>query len=300
MLLPRPCGPTSKMAIGPLLLGCLLFLTGCLRPAIISTTHPVQAADASSASEQSGNPQNDSSLQMLSLNPTPTALTAEGGMIIVPPPENARTPVGESPQNEDVLPDHFRLDSVPVGKQTRPLNCEFQTASDLVWSYGFPFSWDEIFAVVGPDPNGNPHVGFVGESLDDPPGSIYPDGYGVYAEPIAKGLQSLGIHAEVFYGKTADWLREQIASGSPVMVWATANMIQRDPEYWTTKDGQRVKGVRGEHTYLVYGYDREGVWVGDPWDGQRKHYPWDVFLASWDILDRMALMIMTTSDAQSP
>ena len=221
-------------------------------------------------------------------------------IVIGPSPEQTEVTAKSEREPEQTLPESVILENVPVGKQTRPLNCEFQTASDLIWSYGFPYAWDEIFAVVGPDPKGNPHVGFVGESLDDPPGSIYPDGYGVYAEPIAEGLQVLGIHAEVFYGKSADWLREQIASGNPVMVWATANMIPRQPVYWTTADGQRVKGVRGEHTYLVYGYDRDGVWVGDPWDGQRKHYPWDVFLASWDILDRMALVITRTMEAQSP
>ncbi len=189
-------------------------------------------------------------------------------------------------------PEKVLLEDVPIGKQTRPLNCEFQSASDLLWYYGFPYSSDEIFQLVGHDPGGNPHVGFVGRSFDDPPGRLYPNGYGVYAEPIARGLAKVGIKAEVHYNESVEWLKEQIRQGNPVMIWATANMVKREPEYWTAKDGQRIKAVRGEHTYLVIGFDEKGVWVADPWVGRQRYFDWSTFLASWDILDRMSLIIL--------
>ena len=31
----------------------------------------------------------------------------------------------------------------------RVLNCEFQTATDLAWYYGRPFTWEEIYQYVG-------------------------------------------------------------------------------------------------------------------------------------------------------
>ncbi len=221
---------------------------------------------------------------------TPTPWLIQRGVVIGLLPTSSPTPVATAtptPSSQDQV----LLEEVPVGKQTRPLNCEFQSASDLLWYYGLPYAWDEIFTLVGYDAGGNPHRGFVGYSFDDPPGQLYPNGYGVYAEPLARGLAKIGVHAEVHYNESVDWLKAQLQQGHPVMVWATAGMVPRKPEYWTTAEGERIKAVRGEHTYLVIGYDPQGVWVADPWDGRRHHYPWQTFLDSWSILDRMALII---------
>ena len=180
---------------------------------------------------------------------------------------------------------------MPIGKQTRALNCEFQTASDLAWYYGRPFTWEEIYQYVGHDVGGNPHKGFVGRSFDDRPGQLYPLGYGVYAEPIARAFAQLGLAAEVSYNNPREWLMAQLADGRPVMVWTTSNMTIRPVATWTAADGVTVKGVPGEHTYLAVGYDADGLWLIDPWDGQRHHFDWQAFLGSWDLLDRMALIV---------
>jgi uncharacterized protein YvpB len=189
------------------------------------------------------------------------------------------------------LPESVLLQEAPAGKQTRPLNCEFQTASDLAWYYGQPFTWEEIFQVVGHDVGGNPHKGFVGRSFDDKPGQVFPKGYGVYAEPIAEGFARLGIEAAVSYGNEPQWLMAQLAAGRPVMVWTTAGMTIRPVATWTAADGVNVKGVPGEHTYLAVGYDPGGVWLMDPYDGRRHYFEWPVFVGSWDLLDRMALTV---------
>lgn len=190
------------------------------------------------------------------------------------------------------LPPTVLINSVSIGKQTRPLNCEFQSASDLAWYYGFPYTWNEIFMRVGHDPGGNPHVGFVGRSFDDLPGQMYPNGYGVYAEPIALALQDIGLNAEVHYRESSQWLKKMLAESNPVMVWAIANMAPAKAETWTAADGTVIRAARGEHTFLVVGYDAGGVWVGDPWDGLRHHYPWQDFLTSWDIFERMSIVII--------
>ena len=234
----------------------------------------------------------------------PQALSAPrpaGGVIVVPTPTLAGTPAPGTPTSPEIdLPPAVLLQEVPIGKQTRALNCEFQTASDLAWYYGRPFTWEEIYQFVGHDVGGNPHKGFVGRSLDDQPGQLYPLGYGVYAEPIALAFAQLGLTAEVSYNNPREWLMAQLANGRPVMVWTTSNMTIRPVATWTAADGVSVKGVPGEHTYLAVGYDADGPWLIDPWDGQRHHFAWQIFLGSWDLLDRMALIVTGESVPPMP
>jgi len=75
------------------------------------------------------------------------------------------------------------------------------------------------------------------------------------------------------------------------MVWATARMTGASVEMWTAADGTPVRGVRGEHTYLVVGYTPGGVWVLNPWNAQRQFYEWTPFTEAWSLFDRMAVTI---------
>ncbi|MCB0206939.1 MAG: hypothetical protein KDH89_19145, partial [Anaerolineae bacterium] len=105
------------------------------------------------------------------------------------------------------------LMDVPRYPQERNLNCELRSATVLAAFYGWNFAWKELFVVVGHDPNGDPNIGFVGRSMDDPVGGIYPAGYGVHADPVARGLRRLGIAASAHHGVDAAWLRDQIYAG---------------------------------------------------------------------------------------
>lgn len=193
------------------------------------------------------------------------------------------------PTRQPPPPAEALIADVPAGRQARSLSCEFQSAADLAWYYGKPYTWQELFLLVGHDPGGNPHKGFVGASLDDPPGGVYPAGYGVYAEPIAAALRQIGLPVAVYYRQPTDWLRTQIARGQPVMVWATSGMASTTVERWTSADGTPIRGARGEHTYLVVGYTSDGVWVVNPWNAQRQFYQWSAFIAAWELFDRMAV-----------
>lgn len=210
------------------------------------------------------------------------ALVDEAVELTVIPASEPRSPV----------PTEYMIVGVPAGRQERNLNCEFQSAADLVGFYGQPLSWQDVYLKVGHDPNGNPNVGFVGSSFEDLPGSLYPDGYGVYAEPLAEGLRGLGLNARAFSYRDREWLMSEISSGRPVIVWATHGLAPRELEGWHTKDGLTwIKAVRNEHTYTVVGYDGDGVYVNDPFDGQQYHYRWAAFLSSWGYLDQMAVSI---------
>ena len=170
-------------------------------------------------------------------------------------------------------------------------NCEFRAAADLAAYYGYRVDWLELFYYVGSDPAGDPNVGFVGNSFDDPPGQVYPDGYGVYAGPVARGLRELGLPATAHHDQTVEWLRERLRSGNPVTVWVTSYMRESTPVVWQTTDGAQVVGVPGEHTVTVVGYGNEYIEVCDPVDGARRRYAWDDFARSWAYLGNMALTI---------
>lgn len=180
---------------------------------------------------------------------------------------------------------------VPRNPQERNLNCELRSATDLAAFYGWDFTWEELFAVVGHDPDGDPNVGFVGRSMNDPVGGLYPAGYGVHADPVARGLRRLGIAASAHHDVDAAWLRDQLDAGRPVVIWATYGMLPQQVVHWTTKQGETVAGVRFEHTFTVVGYDDTGVWVNDPWDAVQSHYPWPALERSWALLGNMAVTI---------
>jgi len=180
---------------------------------------------------------------------------------------------------------------VASGSQERNLNCEYQSAADLAAYHGWDITWRDIFIVSGLDIGGDPNRGFVGKSIDDLPGGTFPNGYGVYAEPVARGLRRLGIQAVAYREKDIDWLKSRVSAGYPVVVWATYGMVVRPVVQWQTDDGTTVKGVSYQHTFTVIGYDANSVWVNDPYDGTRQRYSWQVFDAAWALLDRMALTI---------
>ena len=180
---------------------------------------------------------------------------------------------------------------IPNHPQERNLSCEFRSATDLATYYGWEFTWEELFKQVGHDPNGNPNVGFVGRSIDDPPGGIYPAGYGVYAKPVAKGLRDLGVNATAYEEQTVEWLKLRLTEGHPVIVWATAGLSKSQIVEWQTKDGITVQGVPHEHTFTAVGYDEVGIYLNDPYTGETDYYTWEQFQPSWLLLGNMALVI---------
>jgi uncharacterized protein YvpB len=181
--------------------------------------------------------------------------------------------------------------SVPNIKQERNLSCEFQAAANLANYYDWNITWKDVFLVVGFDTEGDPNRGFVGYNINDTPGNVYPRGYGVYAEPLARGLRRLGIQAQAHFNKDIDWLKIRLNQGHPVIVWSTYKMKIYNTIEWKTKYNSIVKGVPYEHTFIVIGYDKNGVFVNDTFDATTQYYDWQTFDKAWSLLDRMALTI---------
>jgi uncharacterized protein YvpB len=165
---------------------------------------------------------------------------------------------------EGPLPSEARLD-VPRQRQSHNLSCESSAASMAAQYHGVNLSEAQVLAAL--PRNDNPHLGFRG-NVDGPTGGI--EDYGVYAGPILAILNSRGLRARAVEGGL-EGIRAAIARGNPVLAWVTYNCGTSTPVE-TTIDGKAVTLVPWQHVVVVTGYNADGVWANDPWDGQEDFY----------------------------
>jgi LysM repeat protein len=177
--------------------------------------------------------------------------------------------------------------SVPIDAQDFSLSCE-SSASAMVATYFKPEppegfnNWEEYFVKTIPL-DCNPHKGFRGKidgylsTRCEPP-----NGYGVYAEPVATALNNAGIQASVEYG--VDYLRvaQAVRSGYPVIVWVSNK--KAEPEYEIDPEtGEKYLLLLGEHVWVVTGVsaDNKSFLINDPWRGRQfwcQSFPrWEEF-----------------------
>lgn len=180
------------------------------------------------------------------------------------------------------------VDGVVGHRQVRPLSCEARSAVDLAAFWGVEVTEETFFKAL--PKSDNPHEGFVG-NVDDPPGSLPPGGYGVYAEPVARTLRRYGLDAQAHRWLTLDRLRAELAAGRPVMVWATYRMLRPEVASWVSADGSLSIVVQWEHTFIAVGYDERGVYLIDAYDGRTHYYTNAQFLPAWMQLNEMAVTV---------
>ena len=186
------------------------------------------------------------------------------------------------------VPDAAFVDGVVGRPQERALSCESRSAVDLAAFWGISVEEGTFFETL--PRSDNPHEGFVGD-VDDAPGSLPPGGYGVYAQPVANTLRRYGLDARAHRWMGMERLRAQLAAGQPVVVWATYDMLRPDIGSWTAADGSVSVIVQWEHSFIAVGYDAEGVYLIDAYDGETSYYPTDQFIAAWMQLNEMAVTV---------
>jgi uncharacterized protein YvpB len=195
-------------------------------------------------------------------------------------------------------PDSTRLDKpplalildVPIYKQEHSLSCESSAAAMAANFQGVAVSEQDIMLALPYDEN--PYKGFRG-NIDGPHGGT--DDYGVYAAPVQQTLAARGLQAELLQGGP-DEIRAYIRQGKPVIVWITYGMQAQVPVQVTLTDGQTVTMVPFEHTVVVIGYNRDGLWVNDPYAGTQDFYPEGDFVRSFGYLGNMGLVVGPPAD----
>ncbi len=177
---------------------------------------------------------------------------------------------------------------VPLYRQRHRLSCEPCAAAMAAAYYGLETSEEEILAAL--PRHENPHRGFRG-NVDGPYGGIVD--YGVYAGPLQQVLLKLGLHAEIMPGDPhpVERIRDYIRQERLVIAWVTFDLQVQAPRRVMLTNGESVVMVPYEHTVLVVGYNRDGLWVNDPYSGTRKFYPQGEFARSFSYLGQMALVV---------
>jgi LysM repeat protein len=166
---------------------------------------------------------------------------------------------------------------VPVLGQEHSLTCEAAAARMVAVYLGKSASEAWIQAQLGTADN--PHKGFRGD-IDAPFGGTV--NYGVYAEPLAQVLRSLGLNAGVRYGVGYADVRAALDRDQPVIVWLSQFAA---PGFYDQPGGYRL--VPGEHSYVVVGYDDQSLVVNDPLNGGRQFRIRAI--PHWELFNNMAL-----------
>jgi uncharacterized protein YvpB len=193
---------------------------------------------------------------------------------------------------EDISSTEFRTSSsaevkldVPRYRQAHGLTCESSAASMVANFYGVPLSEEEIIEALPRDEN--PNLGFRGR-LDGVPGGL--TDYGVYAEPIREILIANGLEA-TYVEDGLEGIERALDTRHPVIAWVTYRLRVQQPVEITLSTGQEVKMVNYEHAVVVTGYNQEGFWVNDPYDGQEYFYESADLARAFGYLDNMALEV---------
>jgi uncharacterized protein YvpB len=164
----------------------------------------------------------------------------------------------------DTRPPEVRLNVIRQ-KQSHSLSCESSAASMAAQYHNVALTEADVLAAL--PYNDNPYLGFRG-NVDGPTGGI--GDYGVYAGPVQKILNNAGLQARAIEG-VLERIRAALARGNPVIAWVTYDCQVGTPTTQVIGD-QTVTLVPYQHVVVLTGYDQDGMWANDPWDGQEDFY----------------------------
>ncbi len=181
------------------------------------------------------------------------------------------------------LPAEWRLAVTPQ-RQGHNLSCESSAASMAARYHGVDLSEAEVLAAL--PRNDNPHLGFRG-NVDGPTGGL--EDYGVYAGPVMEVLRRYGLQVRRVEGGLKG-IKAAIARGNPVIAWVTYNCIVSTPVEREIA-GQKVTLVPYQHAVVITGYNEQGVWANDPWDGEEDFYTNADFERAWGYFGNMAIEV---------
>ncbi|MBU0649023.1 C39 family peptidase [Patescibacteria group bacterium] len=187
---------------------------------------------------------------------------------------------------------------VPFHRQEHRLSCEIASLTSVLLYKGVDITESEL---IGLQPQaepmeykngiwGDPSKGYVGDIDASQP---LMTGYGVYWEPIAEVAVNFR-PAHSFRGADWEYLKAQLLADNALVVWG--NLYDAPLALiWQTPEGAEVLGFRGEHAYMVIGWQGDSdspdrVILMDPLRG-RRNVSFDWFLRNWSFLGNSGVVV---------
>jgi len=205
--------------------------------------------------------------------------------------QQVRVPADE--QNSTVsavggsIPESHYIWNIWGHRQYFGIGCEASAAVD--WADYFGVTVSEFNFQLRLPFSDNPDLGFVG-SVDGPWGQVPPYAYGVHAAPIAAVLQEYyGINAAGVKGFTIEQIKQEIASGQPVIAWVIGNCVGGIPYEYIDKEGNVVTVAAYEHVVILTGYNEESVRYMS--NGKFYDIPYENFENTWSVLENMVVYL---------
>ena len=190
-------------------------------------------------------------------------------------------------EGEGSTPESHYIWDIWGHRQYFGIGCETSAAVD--WADYFGVTISEFNFQLRLPISDNPDLGFVG-SVNGPWGQVPPYAYGVHAAPIAMVLQEYyEMQAVGVKDFTIEQIKQEIASGQPVIAWVIGNCVGGIPYEYIDKEGNAVTVAAYEHVVILTGYNEESIRYMN--NGNFFDIPIENFKNTWSVLGNMVVYL---------
>jgi uncharacterized protein YvpB len=191
--------------------------------------------------------------------------------------------------------DSHLLNVQQINQMTPPRlynGCEVTSLAMILHYSGYSVTKNELAAKIKTVPftyknglRGNPNAGFVGDIVNGP-------GYGVYNGPIYElAKEYAGEKAVNLTNHPFLELLKKVSANQPVWVITTASFAPvSDFIKWPTPQGT-MDITFSEHSVVITGYDRNYIYLNDPYGFKNRKVNRTSFEKSWEQMGRQAIVI---------
>lgn len=191
------------------------------------------------------------------------------------------------------------IESVPVINQhpELPTGCEVTALTMLLRYHGVNVTKEQLAREVVKVPvpyssngklyGGDPNKGFIGDPFSK-------RGFGVFKDALLPIVEKyLPGRAEDLSGGDFSQVYKALDEGKPVMIWSTIGMLNVDARrsYWTTLEGKTIEWKTPEHAVVVVGYDKDYIYINDPYVGKQRKYKKQVVINRWSDMGKQAISV---------
>lgn len=190
----------------------------------------------------------------------------------------------------------YKLDVTPVLQLPElPTGCEITSLATVLNYYGYDISKTQLadeYLDCGKIGQTDPDEKFIGSPYDE-------HSCGCYSNVIADAARDFNTKNNCNFkiynlnGLSLDELYEYIENGSPVIVWATIDLMETYRNITWDIDGKEIAWRANEHCMVLIGYDKDNdtCIVSDPLKGIME-YPKELFNQRYEELGKQAVILV--------